>query len=163
MRRSRSCWRRIEKVGRLEVGKSGSGHGIEIDLTTGAVVPSGGEGEPAQFTMKKIIHWTIMLTLCGACAPRAIVHLESAGAQDGQLLTVVADPEFKINARLPPALDLADSTVLRFHSDSITPDSAYFTAPPTAFLPGAVPPHGRLHVGICRKTQSVCNVVTLRI
>jgi len=98
-----------------------------------------------------------------ACSPHAIVHLESAGAPGGQLLTVLADPDFKINARLPPALDLADSTVLRFHSDSITPDSAYFTAPPTAFLTGAAPPHGKLHVGICRKNQTVCNVVTVPI
>lgn len=105
----------------------------------------------------------VALALLTACSPRAIVHLEREAQGGGQLLTVVADPDFKINARLPPALDLADSTVLRFHSDSITPDSAYFTTPPTAFLAGDAPPHGKLHVGICRKTQSVCNVVTLRI
>ncbi|MEP6473706.1 MAG: hypothetical protein ABJC74_08285 [Gemmatimonadota bacterium] len=81
----------------------------------------------------------------------------------GQILSVIADPDFKINARLPPALELPDSTVLRFHSDSITADSAYFTAPPTVSFPGSEAPHGRLHVGICRKNQEVCNVVTLKI
>jgi hypothetical protein len=111
----------------------------------------------------RIIRLLLLATSAAACSPRAIVHLESAGAPGGQLLTVVADPDFKINARLPPALDLPDSTILRFHSDSITPDSAYFTTPPTAFLPGSAPPHGKLHVGICRKNQTVCNVVTIRI
>lgn len=105
----------------------------------------------------------LALALLVACTPRAIVHLESVAEGSGQRLSVVADPDFKINARLPPALDLPDSTILRFRSDSVDADSAYFTAPPTAFFNGGTPPHGKLHVGICRKNQTVCNVVTLRI
>ncbi len=104
-----------------------------------------------------------VLILLSACAPKSIVHLESTTQPGGQLLTVVADPDFKINARLPPALELPDSTVLRFYSDSITADSAYFTAPPKAYFAGGEAPHGKLHVGICRKNQEVCSVVTIRL
>ena len=103
-----------------------------------------------------------------ACArPAALpgpVHLETARAGADTRVTLVAAPGLKVNARLKPALELPDGSVLRFDSTRLTADSAYFAEPPSALLAGS---HrrleGTLRVSVCRIDEQVCRTVTLQL
>jgi hypothetical protein len=59
--------------------------------------------------------------------PQAL-HLEIVRAGRDARLTLVPAPDLKLNARLKPALDLRDGTLLRFDSPHLTPDSSSFDA-----------------------------------
>jgi hypothetical protein len=79
-------------------------------------------------------------------------------------LTLHAAPHLKISARLPPALELPDGTVLRFSSKRLTLDSAYFAAAPTATVAG----HrghmgGTLRASVCDEGALVCRRVQVEI
>jgi hypothetical protein len=77
-------------------------------------------------------------------------------------VTLYARPHLKINARLAPALELRGGTVLRFAGAPLTPDSAYFAAPPSALLTGRREEvHGTLHASVCRDDEQVCRSLTL--
>jgi hypothetical protein len=72
-------------------------------------------------------------------------------------ITLVPASHVKLNARIPPALELEDGTVLRFSSAELTADSAYYAAPPTAVLPGRHRRvHGRVRASICENDAPVC-------
>lgn len=99
-------------------------------------------------------------------APRADapLYLTTTRQADSTRLTLHAEPHLKINARLAPALELADGTVLRFAGTRLTPDSAYFAEPPTALMPGRDrKPHGTLHASVCRDDELVCRSLTLEL
>ena len=103
-----------------------------------------------------------------ACArpetPPAPVHLRTAPAGADTRVTLVAAPGLKVNARLKPALELPDGSVLRFDSTRLTSDSAYFIGPPWALLAGI---HrsvsGTLRVSVCGIDEKVCRSVTLQL
>jgi hypothetical protein len=79
-------------------------------------------------------------------------------------LTLHANPHLKINARLAPALELSDGTVLRFGAALLTADSSYYTEPPSVVLTGR---HGRIHgtlrASVCRDDEQVCRAVRMEI
>jgi len=95
--------------------------------------------------------------------PYAAVHLETTPAEHGTRVTLVADPEVKINARIKPALELDDGTVIRLDSPRLTPDSAYFAEPPTAWLAGRRRIAGTLRASVCGVHEQVCRMVVLRV
>ena len=79
-------------------------------------------------------------------------------------LTLRAEAGLKINARLPPALELGDGTVLRFRTGLRTPDSAYYSEPPSAVLPGRhTRVHGTLRASVCHDDEQVCRGVRVEI
>jgi len=78
-------------------------------------------------------------------------------------LSLVAGPELRINARLAPALELRDGSIIRFETGRVTPDSAYFAEPPSARLPGRRSIHGTLRASVCHAHELVCRGVTLEI
>ncbi|HYL55172.1 MAG TPA: redoxin domain-containing protein [Gemmatimonadales bacterium] len=79
-------------------------------------------------------------------------------------LRLVAAPGVRINARLKPALELDDGSVLRFDSPSLTPDSAYFAAPPTAApVPPGGPHRGILRASVCPSREKFCRAVELAV
>jgi hypothetical protein len=101
---------------------------------------------------------------CGRPAEPAALRLATSPAGKDTRLTLVARAGLKINARLPPALELADGTVLRFEGAERTADSAYFTAPPTARLAGHhARVHGTLRASVCGVDQQVCRSITLSL
>jgi hypothetical protein len=111
---------------------------------------------------------SICLILLAACArePGASqpLRLEIARAGRDVRLTLIAAPDIMVNARLKPALELRDGTLLRFDSAHLTPDSAYFAQPPTANLrnhPGAV--HGTLRASVCGVNELVCRAITVEL
>jgi hypothetical protein len=79
-------------------------------------------------------------------------------------LTLHAAPHLKINARLAPALELEDRTILRFRTGLRTADSAYYTEPPSAVLPGRhAQVHGTLRASVCRDDEQICRAVRVEI
>ena len=91
-------------------------------------------------------------------------HLTTSPAGAETRVALHADPHLKINARLPPALDLADGTRLRFVTGRLTADSAYYAEPPSALLVGRHGEvHGTLHVSVCREDERVCRSVTVEL
>jgi len=80
----------------------------------------------------------------------------------GPPLRLVAAPGVRINARLKPALELDDGTVLRFDSPLLTPDSAYYAAPPVAAPPRSAH-RGTLRASICRSGEGICQSVRLAV
>ena len=82
--------------------------------------------------------------------------------QPGPTLRLVAAPGVRINARLKPALELSDGTVLRFDSPSVTPDSAYFAAAPTAAPPEGAR-RGTLRVSVCSSGEAICRSLAIAV
>jgi len=93
-----------------------------------------------------------------ACHSRPpLVALEA-----GPPLRLVAAPGVRINARLKPALELDDGTVLRFDSPLVTPDPAYFAAAPTAAPPEGAR-RGTLRVSVCPSGEAVCRSLEIAV
>src|SRR5688572_22613929 len=66
----------------------------------------------------------VFVIACSAAGDRAVPPLQVRHSVegDGTRLALVAAPGIRINARLQPALELADGTILRFHSPRLTAD-----------------------------------------
>src|SRR2546430_10754654 len=98
----------------------------------------------------------LLAVLGAACGRRPpIVTLEA-----GPPLRLEAAPGVRINARLKPALELDDGTVVRFDSPCVTADSAYFAAAPTAAPPGGAR-RGTLRASVCSSRESICRLVDM--
>lgn len=89
--------------------------------------------------------------------------VERTDTPAGTSLVLRAEPGARINARLRPALELADGTVLRFDAAALSPDSAYFAEPPSLVLPPATKPRGTIRASVCRADEHVCRMVVVRI
>ncbi len=106
----------------------------------------------------------LMAAACSRSSAPQPLRVAVATADGGTRLTLVAAPGLKINARLPPALELHDGGIVRFRSPQLTPDSAYFSAPPSAFVSGTERrPHGRLRASVCDSGATVCHAVVVEI
>ena len=96
--------------------------------------------------------------------PYATIHLETAPAGPDTRVSLVAAPGVKLNARLKPALELDNGTVIRFDSPKLTPDSAYYTEPPVALVAGHDPRlKGTLRASVCGVHEQVCRSVTIQL
>src|SRR5204862_1368562 len=96
--------------------------------------------------------------------PDAPLSLSVTAQGPDTRITLHAAPHLKINARLAPALELAGGTVLRFAGTHLTPDSAYFTEPPSALVAGRHDRlHGTLHASVCRDDEQVCRSVPVEL
>ncbi len=97
--------------------------------------------------------------LVAACArdPADRLELRIERAAEGTRIRLLPASGWRINALLPPAFEQADGSVIRLRSDSVSADSAYYLAPPTATLPGR---HGELRgtlrASICAVGEQVC-------
>jgi hypothetical protein len=91
------------------------------------------------------------------------IRVVQSDVPGGVRLTLIATAGTRINARLKPALELVDETVLRFDTPAVTPDSAYFTSPPELLLPDGVPAEGSIRASVCDAGESVCRLVTLEV
>jgi hypothetical protein len=111
--------------------------------------------------------WTSALALallaCGGERPPAPFRVTTTAAGADTRLTLLAAPGYKVNARLAPALELPDGTVLRF--DAVrTSDSSYFAVPARALLAGRhAQVHGTLRASVCRQDELVCRSLTLEL
>jgi hypothetical protein len=102
---------------------------------------------------------------CSAAPPAdAPLRLTTAPLGAGTRLILHAAPHLKVNARVAPALELGDGTVLRFLAGRRTADSAYYTEPPSALLPGRHERvHGTLRASVCRDDERICRSLRVEI
>ena len=112
--------------------------------------------------------WAPTLLLAGlACTPgtsRGPFHLIAAAAGRDTRVTLVAEPGLKLNARIAPALELPDGSILRFGAARLTADSAYFAEPPSAVLAGRHERvHGTLRASVCREDEQVCRSLRVEL
>lgn len=98
-----------------------------------------------------------------AAAPPAPLNLERHETAAGISLILHAEPGARINARLKPALELVDGTVLRFDATALSPDSAYFAEAPSLVLPAPTKPNGTIRASVCRADEHVCRMVVIKI
>jgi hypothetical protein len=106
--------------------------------------------------------------LASACTrPRvepSPLQITTAPSGPDTRLILHANPHLKINARLAPALELRDGTVLRFGAALLTADSSYYAEPPSAVLTGRhARVHGTLRASVCRDDEQVCRAVRVVI
>ena len=104
----------------------------------------------------------------GACSARPAaappLRLTASPLGPDTRLTLHADPHLKINARVPPALELAGGGVLRFRAGRLTPDSAYYAEAPSAILPGRhTGVHGTLRASVCRDDEQLCGSLSVEL
>ena len=104
-----------------------------------------------------------LLVACRRTEPQA-ARVEATPAGSDTRLVLRVTPGLRVNARLDPALELPDGRVLRFHSDSVSPDSAYFAAPPVAVLVGHHRQvHGTLRASVCDSAATVCRILEVAL
>jgi len=109
--------------------------------------------------MTKVAMLVLATLAIAAChGPPPLVALEA-----GPPLRLVAAPGVRINARLKPALELDDGSVLRFDSPRVTPDSAYFAAAPTVAAPPSGSRHGTLRLSVCPAGDRLCRLVVMAV
>ena len=109
-----------------------------------------------------------VLLLAGACAldkgPDPLVRLETTLTGEQSRVTLIPAASIKLKARLKPALELADGSILRFDSARLTADSSYFAEPPAAVLPGR---HrrvrGTLRASVCENDAPVCRALVMEL
>jgi hypothetical protein len=110
----------------------------------------------------------VALTLLACCASPSpspdLLRLRATPDGRDTRVTVVAAPGLEINARLAPALELPNGTVVRFVTGRRSADSAYFAEPPSARLPGRHERvHGTLRASVCRDDERVCHTLSLQL
>jgi hypothetical protein len=100
-----------------------------------------------------------------ACRPASAPPLtvERHAEPGGLRLVLRPGTGARINARLKPALELADGTVLRFDTARLSPDSAYFAEAPELTLPAGASAHGRLRASVCNEGEHICRLITLEV
>lgn len=109
--------------------------------------------------MTKFVLLVLATLAVAAChGPPPLVALEA-----GPPLRLVAAPGVRINARLKPALELDDGTVVRFDSPRVTSDSAYFAAAPTAVAPRSGSRYGTLRLSVCPAGERLCRLLVMAV
>jgi hypothetical protein len=109
--------------------------------------------------MTKLVLLVLATLAVAAChGPQPLVALEV-----GPPLRLVAAPGVRINARLKPALELDDGTVLRFDSPRVTSDSAYFAAAPIAVAPRSGSRYGTLRLSVCPAGERLCRLLVMAV
>jgi hypothetical protein len=98
----------------------------------------------------------LWLAACGSAPPVTLVPRDGSSA-----LAVVPAAGIRINARVPPALEFADGSIIRLGRGALTTDSAYFTDPPWAPVNGRSLHGARLRVSYCLPGEAVCRTTVL--
>ena len=105
----------------------------------------------------------VAVTACGYSPAPAPVHLQAGSHGREAILAVVPADDLRINARVPPAIELAAGGVVRLARGRVSMDSSYFLEPPWDVRPPGVPVRGVLRVSFCRADESVCRSVMLPV
>jgi hypothetical protein len=105
----------------------------------------------------------MVLAACGHSSPPAAVALRAEPRGRESALVVVPARDLRINARVPPALELESGGIVRLARGRVSPDSSYFLESPWEVRPPGVPIRGRLRVSYCRRVETVCRSVTLPV
>jgi hypothetical protein len=102
-------------------------------------------------------------TACGYSPAAAPVSLQARSRGGEAVLTVVPAGGLRINARVPPAIELAAGGVVRLVRGRVSTDSSYFLEPPWEVRPPGVPIRGTLRVSFCRPDEAVCRLAMVPV
>jgi hypothetical protein len=102
-------------------------------------------------------------TVCGCSSAAAPVSLRERSYGGEAILAIVPAGDLRINARVPPAIELAAGGVLRLGRGRVSMDSSYFLEPPWEARPAGVPIRGTLRVSVCRPDEAVCRSAALPV
>jgi len=105
----------------------------------------------------------VAVATCGYSPAPAPIHLQAGSHGREAILTVVPADDLRINARVPPAIELAAGGIVRLARGRVTMDSSYFVEPPWEVRPPGVPIRGTLRVSFCRTDETVCRSVMLPV
>lgn len=119
---------------------------------------------PLRMTAAAVIVAGALASCAGPADWPTLLRLRTAPAGPDTRLTLLAAPGLEINARIAPALELPNGTIVRFVTGRRTADSAYFAEPPSARLSGHHDGvHGTLRASVCRNDALVCRSITLQL
>jgi hypothetical protein len=105
----------------------------------------------------------IAIAGCGYSPGPTPVHLQ-AGSRGGEaILAVVPAEDLRINARVPPAIELAAGRIVRLARGRVSKDSSYFLEPPWEVRPPGIPVRGVLRVSFCQADKTVCRTAILPV
>lgn len=99
----------------------------------------------------------------GIIAQSELVSLQLSGPRDDRIIRLDPAPGARINARLPPVLELRDGSLITLSSDELTADSGYFVASPRAALRREHARTGTLRASVCPADVRVCLSVVLPV
>jgi hypothetical protein len=103
-----------------------------------------------------VIAIALVLTACiSRQSPLVTLHREPVDS--GVLLTLVAAPGARINARLVPTLERRDGALFRFDPPDGLSDFNYYSDAPHLFVDGNA--SGVVRVSVCPAGEQVCRVV----
>ncbi len=110
--------------------------------------------------------WRLGLLVVGVAGCRSEaglqVRVEPGGSES--LVTLIVPPSLKVNARVPPGLELHDGRILRFRADRLSADSAYLLAPIAAVVPFKTDTvHGTLRISVCDTAALVCRQLVMAL
>jgi hypothetical protein len=108
----------------------------------------------------------LLLLSVGSCreqtSPEA-VRLVPGMREGSRTLTAVPAAGFRINARVPPALELSSGEIIQLAAGRVLPDSSYFVEPPWAARPAGVRLRGVLRVSFCRESEALCRSAAIPV
>ena len=113
--------------------------------------------------MRLLLATLVAAAACESGPAPAPVRLQAGSLAGEAILAVVPAHDLRINARVPPAIELAAGGVVRLARGRVSRDSSYFLEPPWDVRPRGVPIRGALRVSFCRADESVCRSVMLPV
>jgi hypothetical protein len=105
----------------------------------------------------------LLSSACGREHAADPVQLRLGARGEERVLSVVPASGYRINGRVPPALELATGEVVRLAGGRVSPDSAYFLEAPWALAPAAGPLRGTLRASVCRADESLCRIALVPV
>jgi len=105
----------------------------------------------------------LAVTACGYSPAAAPVNLQAKSRGGEAVLAVVPAGDLRVNARVPPAIELAAGGVVRLARGRVSTDSSYFLEPPWEVRPSGIPIRGTLRVSLCRPDEAVCRSAQLPV
>lgn len=98
------------------------------------------------------------------CSPAGDpVQLQARWQGGERVLAVVPAGDLRINARVPPAIELAGGGIVRLARGRVSADSSYFMELPWGVRPPGIPMRGTLRVSTCRPEEAVCRSLQLQV
>jgi hypothetical protein len=105
----------------------------------------------------------VAIAACGYSPGPDPVYLQAGSRGRERILAVVPTEGLRINARVPPAIELAVGGIVRLARGRVSLDSSYFLEPPWEVRPSGVPIRGTLRVSFCRSDETVCRSAALPV
>lgn len=111
----------------------------------------------------RLVSAGLFASACQSGKSKDAVHLQSELRSGEPILTVVPAPGYRINARVPPALELAAGRMIRINRGRLSADSAFFVERPWVPEPRRAALKGTLRAGICRLDESLCRIAVVSV